>query len=89
EEKEIPAEALIPGDLVRVLPGERIPADGVVVEGFSHVDEAMLPGEPIPKAKKPGDEVVGGTVNGEGALLVRVSRVGEATVLAQMARLVE
>ncbi|MFX6771176.1 hypothetical protein ABTH21_19445, partial [Acinetobacter baumannii] len=57
EEKEIPAEALIPGDLVRVLPGERIPADGVVVEGFSHVDEAMLTGEPIPKAKKPGDEV--------------------------------
>ncbi|WP_234554716.1 heavy metal translocating P-type ATPase [Thermus caliditerrae] len=89
EEREIPAEALIPGDLVRVLPGERIPADGVVVEGFSHVDEAMLTGEPIPKAKGPGDEVVGGTVNGEGPLLIRVSRVGEATVLAQMARLVE
>ncbi|WP_298630150.1 heavy metal translocating P-type ATPase [uncultured Thermus sp.] len=89
EEREIPAEALIPNDLVRVLPGERIPADGVVVEGFSHVDEAMLTGEPIPKAKGPGDEVVGGTVNGEGPLLIRVSRVGEATVLAQMARLVE
>jgi Cu+-exporting ATPase len=89
EEKEIPAEALIPGDLVRVLPGERIPADGVVVEGKSHVDESMLTGEPIPKAKGPGDEVVGGTVNGEGALLVRVSRVGEATVLFQMARMVE
>jgi Cu+-exporting ATPase len=89
EEKEIPAEALIPGDLVRVLPGERIPADGVVVEGRSHVDESMLTGEPIPKAKGPGDQVVGGTVNGEGALLVRVSRAGEATVLAQMARMVE
>lgn len=89
EEKEIPAEALIPGDLVRVLPGERIPADGVVVEGQSHVDESMLTGEPLPKAKGPGDEVVGRTVNGEGALLVRVSRVGEATVLAQMARMVE
>ncbi|GAB5603223.1 heavy metal translocating P-type ATPase [Thermus sp. FJN-A] len=89
EEKEIPALALISGDLVRVLPGERIPADGVVVEGRSHVDESMLTGEPIPKAKGPGEEVVGGTVNGEGALLVRVSRVGEATVLAQMARLVE
>jgi Cu+-exporting ATPase len=89
EEKEIPAEALIPGDLVRVLPGERIPADGVVVEGKSHVDESMLTGEPIPKAKGPGDQVVGGTVNGEGALLVRVSRAGEATVLAQMARMVE
>ncbi len=89
EEREIPAEALIPNDLVRVLPGERIPADGVVVEGFSHVDEAMLTGEPIPKAKGPGDEVVGGTVNGEGPLLIRVSRVGEAAVLAQMARLVE
>ncbi|MFN4070735.1 MAG: copper-translocating P-type ATPase, partial [Thermus caldifontis] len=89
EEREIPAEALIPNDLVRVLPGERIPADGVVVEGFSHVDEAMLTGEPIPKAKGPGDEVVGGTVNGEGPLLIRLSRVGEATVLAQMARLVE
>ncbi|GLV47859.1 copper-translocating P-type ATPase [Thermus sp. LT1-2-5] len=89
EEKEIPAEALIPGDLVRVLPGERIPADGVVVEGKSHVDESMLTGEPIPKAKEPGDEVVGGTVNAEGVLLVRVSRVGEATLLAQMARMVE
>jgi len=89
EEKEVPAEALIPGDVVRVLPGERIPADGVVLEGQSHVDESMLTGEPIPKAKGPGDEVVGGTVNGEGALLVRVSRVGEATFLAQMARMVE
>ncbi len=89
EEKEVPAEALIPGDLVRVLPGERIPADGVVLEGQSHVDESMLTGEPIPKAKGPGDEVVGGTVNGEGVLVVRVTRVGEATVLAQMARLVE
>lgn len=89
EEKEVPAEALIPGDLVRVLPGERIPADGVVLEGQSHVDESMLTGEPIPKAKKPGDEVVGGTVNGEGVLVVRVTRVGEATVLAQMARMVE
>ncbi|WP_234506575.1 MULTISPECIES: heavy metal translocating P-type ATPase [Thermus] len=89
EEKEIPAEALIPGDLVRVLPGERIPADGVVVEGKSHVDESMLTGEPIPRAKGPGDEVVGGTVNGEGLLLVRVTRVGEATLLAQMARMVE
>nr|BAL57636.1 cation-transporting ATPase [uncultured Deinococcota bacterium] len=89
EEKEVPALALIPGDLVRVLPGERIPADGVVVEGQSHVDESMLTGEPIPKAKGPGDEVVGGTVNGEGALLVQVSRVGESTFLAQMARMVE
>jgi Cu+-exporting ATPase len=89
EEKEIPALALIPGDLVRVLPGERIPADGVVVEGKSHVDESMLTGEPIPKPKGPGDEVVGGTVTGEGALLIRVSRVGEATVLFQMARMVE
>ncbi len=88
EEKEIPAEALIPGDLVRVLPGERIPADGVVVEGESHIDESMLTGEPLPKPKGPGAKVVGGTVNGEGVILVRVEAVGEGTVLAQMARMV-
>lgn len=88
EEEEVPVQALAPGDRVRVLPGERIPADGVVLQGTSAVDEAMLTGEPVPVPKGPGDRVVGATVNGEGALLVLVERTGQDTVLAQIVRLV-
>lgn len=87
-EEEVPVHALAPGDRVRVLPGERLPADGVVLQGSSAVNEAMLTGEPVPVPKGPGDRVVGATVNGEGALLVLVERTGQDTVLAQIVRLV-
>lgn len=87
-EEEVPVAALKAGDRVRVLPGERVPCDGVVLQGSSAVNEAMLTGEPAPAAKGPGDRVVGGTVNGEGSLLVLVDHVGADTVLAQIVRLV-
>ncbi len=87
-EEEVPVAALRPGDRVRVLPGERVPCDGVVLQGSSAVNEAMLTGEPTPVAKSPGERVVGGTVNGEGSLLVLVEHVGSDTVLARIVRLV-
>lgn len=76
-------------DRVEILPGERIPVDGVVVEGMTHVDESMLTGESLPVKKEPGERVTGGTVNREGHLIVRVDAVGSATALARMVRLVE
>ncbi|MEA3276976.1 MAG: heavy metal translocating P-type ATPase [Pseudomonadota bacterium] len=88
-EAEIPVEAVVPGDVIVVRPGERIPGDGVVVDGRSYVDESMISGEPIPVGKKPGDEVVGGTVNQTGSFRYRASRVGADTVLAQIIRMVE
>jgi Cu+-exporting ATPase len=88
-ELEIAIEAVAPGDLVVVRPGERIPVDGRVDDGTSFVDESMITGEPIPAEKGPGSEVVGGTVNQTGAFRLRASRVGADTVLAQIIRLVE
>ncbi|MGE7413081.1 heavy metal translocating P-type ATPase [Methylobacterium tarhaniae] len=88
-ETEVPVAELAVGDRVRVRPGERLPADGRVVEGMSRIDESMLTGEPVPVAKNPGDPVTGGTVNGTGALTVRVERVGADTALAQIVRMVE
>ena len=73
----------------QVLPGARVPTDGVVVEGQSHVDESMLTGESVPVAKAPGDPLIGGTVNVGGPLRLRVVRVGADTALAQIVRLVE
>jgi len=89
EEKEIPAEALVPGDEVVVRPGERIPADGVIVEGRTALDESMLTGESLPVEKGPGDRVIGGTLNLYGVFRFRVEKVGRDTVLATVARLVE
>ncbi len=86
---DVAAAELRPGDVVLVRPGERLPADGVVLAGRSAVDEAMVSGEPLPVEKAEGDEVTGGTVNGSGALTVRLTRTGEATVLAGIMRLVE
>ena len=89
ESVEVDVSLLQPGDLVRVRPGERIPVDGDVLEGASWVDESMISGEPLPVHKEPGERLVGGTVNGQGSLTFRVTQVGEATVLAQIIRMVE
>ncbi|MGN6594256.1 MAG: heavy metal translocating P-type ATPase, partial [Terriglobales bacterium] len=87
-EVEVAIEELAVGDRIRVRPGERIPADGMVVEGASAVDESMLTGEPVPVQKHPGDEAVGATMNGAGALIIELTRVGKDTALAQVVRLV-
>src|SRR2546428_2796149 len=88
-EVEVPVERVQPGDIIVVRPGERIPVDGVVVEGGSAVDESTITGESMPRDKKPGDEVIGATVNKTGMLKVRASKVGQDTVLAQIVKLVE
>jgi Cu+-exporting ATPase len=87
-ENDVPLELVQVGDTVRVRPGERVPVDGVVVEGRSAVDESMLSGEPMPVEKEPSGKVIGGTVNGTGGLLVRATQVGAGTVLARIVRLV-
>ncbi len=89
QEVKIPLEDVAVGDLVVVRPGERLPVDGVVVEGASSVDESMLTGESLPVAKEPGAEVWGATLNQRGHLVYRATRVGEDTVLAQIIRLVD
>jgi len=76
------------GDLLRVRPGEKVPVDGVVMEGSSSIDESMLTGEPIPVSKKVGDKVIGATINSSGALVMRSEKVGSATVLAQIVQMV-
>ena len=87
-ETEAPLEQIQKGDTLRVRPGEKIPVDGVVLEGASSVDESMLTGEPIPVEKRSGDRVTGATVNGTGALIMRADRVGSETMLAQIIRMV-
>jgi Cu+-exporting ATPase len=87
--REIPIAEVVTGDLVHVRPGERIPVDGVVHSGQSPVNEAMLTGEPIPVLKEAGAEVFAGTMNTTGALVFEATRIGQATALAQIVRLVE
>jgi Cu2+-exporting ATPase len=87
--EEVPISSLSPSDVVLVRPGARVPADGQVVEGASHVDEAMLTGESRPVRKAPGEMVIAGTVNQEGSLRVQVTRTGDETALAGIMRLVE
>lgn len=89
EEKEIPLTRVKVGDIVIVRPGERIPVDGIVLEGESAVDESMLSGEPLPVDKHASDLVVGGTINGEGLLKFEATRVGRDTALAQIIKLVQ
>jgi Cu+-exporting ATPase len=88
EEEEVPLEQVERGDTLRVRPGEKIPVDGKVVEGQSLVDESMITGEPTPAPKRPGDWVVGGTVNQAGSLLIVAEHVGQDTVLARIVGLV-
>jgi len=88
-EEEVPIEAVRLGDSVRVRPGESVPVDGVVTDGASAVDESLVTGEPIPKEKVLGDEVIGGSLNQSGTLVVRVTKVGEESFLRQIARHIE
>ena len=87
-EQDVPLDQVHVGDLLRVRPGEKIPVDGVVVEGNSAVDEAMVTGEPIPVEKKAGDGVIGATVNGTGSLIMKAERVGSETLLSQIVQMV-
>ena len=88
-EMDIPAEEVAVGDLVVVRPGERVPVDGVIMEGQTSIDESHLTGESMPVEKKPGDEVVGASINNFGSFTFRATKVGQDTVLAQIIRLVE
>jgi Cu+-exporting ATPase len=88
DEEDIPLEHVIPGDLLRVRPGEKIPVDGIVTEGTSSVDESMVSGEPIPVAKQAGDRVIGATVNDTGSMIMKAEKVGADTLLAQIVHMV-
>lgn len=88
-ELEIPVDEVLPGDRVSVRPGEKIPVDGVVLSGHSYIDESMITGEPIPVSKAAGAQVVGGTLNQNGALIFKATAVGADTLLAQIIGLVE
>ena len=87
-EEDVPLTHVHEGDRLRVRPGEKVPVDGVVEEGSSSLDESMLTGEPLPVSKRPGDKVIGATMNASGALVIRAEKVGSATVLAQIVQLV-
>ena len=89
DERTVDVDEIEVGDLLRVRPGEALPADGQVVDGLSEVDESLLTGESLPVTKAPGDQVMGGSSNGSGALVIRATRVGEASLIDQMQRLVE
>ncbi|HEY9102522.1 copper-translocating P-type ATPase [Chitinimonas sp.] len=87
-DEDVPIAEVQAGDRLRVRPGEKVPVDGVVLDGSSAVDESMLTGEPLPAAKRPGDKVIGATLNGSGALVMRAEQVGSQTVLAQIVQMV-
>ncbi len=87
-EEDLSLDEVKPGDRLRVRPGEKIPTDGVVLDGASSVDESMVTGEPVPVEKLTGERVIGATVNGNGSLIIRTERVGADTLLAQIVRMV-
>ncbi len=87
-EEDVPLDAVVVGDRLRVRPGEKVPVDGIVLEGGSAIDESMITGEPIPVTKREGDDVTGATVNGTGSLLIRAERVGSETLLARIVQMV-
>src|SRR6266446_9887095 len=88
QEEQIPVDAIRKGDLLRVRPGEKVPIDGVIVEGQSNIDESMITGEPMPVSKRAGDKVVGATVNQTGSFLMRAERIGSETLLTQIVQMV-
>ena len=87
--EDVPINKVKPGDRIRVHPGERIPVDGVIIDGNSHVDESMITGEPIPTEKHAGDEVIGATINNTGAFIFAATRTGNETFLAQIVRMMQ
>src|SRR5438067_1971088 len=87
-EQDVPLDQVHVGDLLRVRPGEKVPVDGVVVEGSSSVDESMVTGEPIPVEKHAGEATIGGTINGTGSFIMRAERVGSETLLSQIVQMV-
>ena len=87
-EEDVPLDAVQVGDRLRVRPGERVPVDGAVLEGHSHVDESMVTGEPIPVEKLPGDKVIGATINGTGGMVIRAEKVGAETLLSRIVAMV-
>ncbi|MDQ6602818.1 MAG: heavy metal translocating P-type ATPase, partial [Chloroflexota bacterium] len=88
-EQDIPVSQVLPGDVLLVRPGEKIPVDGTILDGASSVDESMLTGESLPVEKRPGDAVIGATINKQGLLTMRATRVGKQTQLAQIIKLVD
>ena len=88
QDEEVPLSEVVPGDRLRVRPGEKVPVDGVVVDGGGSIDESMVTGESIPVHKQPGDRVIGATVNGTGSFVMRAERVGRDTLLARIVALV-
>ena len=87
-EEEVPLAHILPGEKLRVRPGEKVPVDGVVLDGASSVDESMMTGEPIPVEKRPGDKIIGATLNGTGSLILRAEKVGADTLLSQIVHMV-
>jgi Cu+-exporting ATPase len=88
DEIDIPLENVTPGDLLRVRPGEKVPVDGVLLEGNSSIDESMITGESVPVEKQPGSKVIGSTVNSSGSFIMRADHVGSETLLAQIVQMV-
>jgi Cu+-exporting ATPase len=87
-EQDVPLESVQVGDRLRVRPGEKVPVDGVVLEGHSNLDESMVTGEPVPVEKQPGDQVIGATINGTGGLVLRAEKVGADTLLSRIVAMV-
>ncbi len=87
-EEDVPLNEVVRGDRLRIRPGEKVPVDGVVLEGKSNIDESMVTGEPVPVAKGPSDTVIGATINGSGALVMRAERIGAETLLSQIVKMV-
>ena len=87
-EEDLPLEQVIAGDRLRIRPGEKVPVDGIVIEGTSSIDESMISGEPIPVSKQPGDKLIGATVNATGSLIMDAEKVGSDTLLARIVQMV-